>query len=121
MLQKFFDEIAGVLYNSLNDFDGLNKVVLLISLIVFTLGIIAAIYMYKQVKALNEKTFTIMEKHEQAQRDNVKEYKELNKAGILILEKVNETMQQHSASNKEIVHAMEKNNVILDVILKKVL
>ncbi len=121
MLNKFFDEIARVLFDSLSDFDGLNKLVLAIGMLVFTLGIIAAIYMYKQVKALNEKTFSIMEKHEVAQRENVKEYKELNKAGLQVLEKVNETMQQHSASNKEIVHALEKNNVILDVILKKVI
>jgi len=121
MLNKFFDEIAKVLYGSLTDFDGLNKLVLAIGLLMFSLGIIAAIYMYKQVKLLNEKTFSIMEKHEVAQKENVKEYKELNKAGLHVLERVNETMQQHSQSNKEIVHALEKNNIILDVILKKVI
>lgn len=121
MIEKFFDNIAKSLYDSLGSFDGLDRLVLTISLLVFAGGIILAIYMYKEVKKANEKIFSTMERHEQVQAQNVKEYKELNNAGLRVLEKVNETMQEHSASNKEIAHAIEMNSKVLDIILKKVI
>lgn len=121
MIEKFFDNIAKALYDSLSSFDGINKLMITISLLVFALGILAAIYMYKQVQKINEKTLSIMEKHEQVQAVNVKEYQELSRDGMRVLGNVNQTLQEHSSSNKEIVHAIEKNNLLLDVILKKVI
>ena len=71
MIEKFFDNIAKSLYDSLGSFDGPDRLVLTISLLVLRVDIILAIYMYKEVKKANEKIST-MERHEQVQAQNVK-------------------------------------------------
>lgn len=105
MIEKFFDNIAKALYDSLGNFDGLNKLVLTIGLLMFVMGIIVAIYMYKEVKKANEKTLSVMEHH-------ANEYKEMNKAGMRVIEKVNDTMSKHS-------NLLDKNNDLLDILVRK--
>lgn len=120
MIEKFFDNIAKALYDSLGQFHGLDKFLITLALLFVAGSIWLAIYMYKEVKKANEKTITIMERHEQVQAENVKEYKELNKAGLQVLEKVNTTIGETNAIAKDLTRNMEAYNTVMVKLIDKI-